>query len=266
MAAGEELGVEVTFNGPDTENEGEKQLNQLQAAINDKPAGIGFAAQNGAEEGAPAMLEEAAAAGIKIVAYATPMTFYEPIATVASDNEAMGQMAAEQMIELLDGSGDVAIITNGEVGDAAVRRDSFKEYIEANAPGIKIVDIQNGEADRAKSRDKAQAILQAHPDLAGFYGTSDNATIAAGDEVAAKGYTTKVIGIDATPDLVTMIEAGQVTGIVTQNAYDVGYTTVKVLVDIAQGNPPAESYVPIPSVWATADNLNEPAVQQALGF
>ncbi|NHB85969.1 hypothetical protein G7085_19340 [Tessaracoccus sp. HDW20] len=95
-------GVEVTFNGPDTENEGEKQLIQLQAAI-----------------------------------------------------------------------------TNGLVGDAALRRDAFLEHLQAVAPGITVVDVQDGQADRTISLNKAQGILQAHPDLAGFFATSDNATIAA---------------------------------------------------------------------------------------
>ena len=60
--AGKDLGVEVVFNGPDTESEGDKQLNQLQSAINDSPLGIGFAPQDGAQDGAPRLLDEAKAA------------------------------------------------------------------------------------------------------------------------------------------------------------------------------------------------------------
>jgi len=265
--AGEDLGVEVSFNGTDTESEGEKQLNQLEAVINDKPAGIGFAAQNGAEEGAPRLLEEATANGIHIVAFATPMSFSDaPIATVASNNVLMGEMAAENMSRVLDGTGKVAIITNGEVGDAAIRRDSFKDWIAANASGIEIVDVQNGEADRAKSMDKAQAIMQAHPDLDGFYCTGDHGTIAAADQVKAMGKDVQVIGIDANPEVASMIQAGEVTGVVTQDAFQVGYQTVKVLVDAANGTMPSDKDVVVPSVWADQETIKDPEVAKVMGI
>ncbi|MBK7819761.1 MAG: substrate-binding domain-containing protein [Tessaracoccus sp.] len=264
--AGADLGYDVAWVGTDTENEGEKQLNQLEAAVNSKPAGIGFAAQNGAEEGAPRILDKAKADGINVVAFAGPIAFSDvPITTVSSNNEKMGQMAAENLSALIGGKGKIAIITNGTVGDAAIRRDSFVDWLKANAPDVEIVDIQNGEADRAKSMDKAQAILQAHPDLAGFYGTSDNGTIAAGDEVASKGLDVKVVGIDASPDLITMLKSGDIDGVVTQNAFDIGYQTVKVLAEAHKGNMPASGFMEVPSVWATGDNLDDPAVKQALG-
>lgn len=267
QAAGKDLGVEVSFNGTDTENEGEKQLNQLEAAINGKPAGIGFAAQNGAEEGAPRLLEQATEDGIHIVAFATPMSFSDsPIATVASNNVLMGEMAAENMIRVLDGAGKVAIITNGEVGDAAIRRDSFRAFVEENAPEIQIVDVQNGEADRAKSMDKAQAILQAHPDLAGFYTTGDHGTIAAADQVKAMDKDVAVIGIDANPEVASMIQDGEVTGVVTQDAFQVGYQTVKVLVDAANGTMPSEKDVVVPSVWADQETIEDPEVAKVMGL
>ena len=42
--AAAELGVEVTFEGPDNETMVDKQIDMLNAAIAKKPAGIGFAA------------------------------------------------------------------------------------------------------------------------------------------------------------------------------------------------------------------------------
>lgn len=266
MAAGKELGAEVTFNGPDTESEGDKQLNQLQTAINDKPSGIGLAPQDGAQDGAPAILETAKAAGIPVVAFDTPINNSDvQIATVASDNKGIGAQAAEELSKVAGTTGDIAIVANGEVGTAAARRDGFKEWITANAPGLRIVDIQNGESDPAKSRDKAQGILQAHPDLVGFFGTDDDSTIAIADEVKAKGLSTKVVGVDASPDVLTLVKGGQITGIVTQNPYGIGYKTVKILVDAAKGILPTQKDVVSESVWVTADNLDTPEVRQVLG-
>ncbi len=266
LAAGRDLGVEVTFNGPDTESEGDKQLNQLQSAVNDKPAGIGFAPQDGAQDGAPAILEAARTAGIPVVAFDTPVNDSDvPIATVASDNAGIGAQAAEQLSKLIGAGGDIAVITNGEVGTAAARRDGFKDWLATNAPGLRIVDIQNGESDPAKSRDKAQGILQAHPDLAGFFGTDDDSTIAIADEVKAKGLATKVVGVDASPDVLTLVREGQIAGIVTQNPYGIGYQTVELLVEAAKGSLPAAKDVVSESVWVTAGNIDSDEVKQVLG-
>lgn len=266
QAAGQDLGVEVTFNGPDTESEGDKQLNQLQTAINDKPLGIAFAPQDGAQDGAPRLMEEAEAAGIPVVIVDTPLAGSDiPITTVASDNTGMGAQAAEKMIELTGGTGKVAVIAHGEVGTAAARRDGFKEYIEANAPDMQIVDIQNGESDPAKSRDKAQGILQAHPDLVGFFGTDDDSVIAIADEVTAKGMDVKVIGVDSSPDVLTLLTDGKIDGIIVQNPFNMGYQSVEILVAASKGELPAEKNIVSASVWVTADNINDEEVQQVIG-
>ncbi|SHJ93394.1 ribose transport system substrate-binding protein [Tessaracoccus bendigoensis DSM 12906] len=265
-AAGKELGVEVTFNGPDTESEGDKQLNQLQTAINDKPLGIGFAPQDGAQDGAPRLMDDAQAAGIPVVVFDTPLAGSDvPLATVASDNEGMGAQAAEKLVELTGGEGKVAIIAHGEVGTAAARRDGFRDYIEQNAPGMEVVDVQNGESDPAKSRDKAQGILQAHPDLVGFFGTDDDSTIAIADEVDAKGLHIKVVGIDSSPDVLTLLTEGKIAGVIVQNPFNMGYQTVELLVNASKGEEPTEKNIVSESIWVTPDNIDSEEVQQVIG-
>lgn len=267
IAAGEELGAQVNFNAPDTESEGDRQINMLQSAVNDGPDGIGLAPQDGAQNAAPELLEQADAAGIPVVAFDTEVEESDiPVATIASDNYGMGAQLAEHLSELIDGEGKVAMVVQGVVGTAAQRRDGFVNWMEENAPGIQVVDIQNGEADPAKSRDKAQGILQAHPDLRGLVGTSNYSTIAIADEVAAKGMDVTVVGIDAAPDVITLLEEGKIAGIITQNPWQIGFQTVEVLVAAASGEMPSEPVILTDSVWATAENLTDPAIRKSLGL
>lgn len=212
------------------------------------------------------MVEQAGADGIPVVAFDTAIEASDvPIATIASDNTGIGAQAAEELSKLLGGEGKVAMVTQGVVGTAAQRRDGFVEWMEANAPGIQVVDIQNGEADPAKSRDKAQGILQAHPDLKGMVGTSNYSTIAIADEVAAKGLDVTVVGVDAAPDVLTLLQEGKIAGIVTQNPYEIGYETVRTLIDAARGNLPAEKFIVTDSVWVTQSNINDDDVKRVLG-
>lgn len=264
-AASEQFGVTVTFNGPDTESEGDKQLNQLESAINDNPIGIGLAPQDGAQDGAPRLLEQAEEAGIPVVIFDTPLATSDiPLTTIASDNRGMGAQAAEELVALTGGEGSVAVIAHGELGTAGERRDGFVEWIEANAPGMTIVDIQNGESDPAKSRDKAQGILQAHPDLVGFFGTDDDSTVAIADEVAIKEFDTVVVGVDASPDVVTLIEEGKIHGVVLQNPFGIGFETVRLIYEASQGTMPSEKNIVSESVWVTPENLDSDEVQQIL--
>lgn len=256
----------MAYNATDTENEGDKQLNLLTAAINDKPAGVAIAPQDGAQDGAASVFDQAKAANIPVAVFDTPLKSWDgAIATIASDNTGVGAQAAENLSNLIGGKGKVAMVIQGVTGTAALRRDGFVDWMKANAPGITVVDIQNGEADLAKSRDKAQAILQANPDLAGFAGTSDYSTIAIADEVAAKGGKVKIVGVDASPDVLTLLTQGKIDGIITQNPYQIGYQTVVALVDAAKGKVPTEKTIVSPAAWVTKDNMNSPEIKQITG-
>ena len=65
--AAAEFGVEVTFEGPDTEAQVDKQMDMLAAALAKKPAAIGFAALD--SQAATPLLKQAQEAGIPIIAF-----------------------------------------------------------------------------------------------------------------------------------------------------------------------------------------------------
>lgn len=262
--AGKDLGVTVNYNAPDTESEGDRQLNMLETALNSNAKAIGIAPTDGIQESAPGLIE---AAEVPFVIFDTPLPGSDkPLTTIASDNPGIGAHMAEELSTVLGGKGKVAMVTNGVVGTAAERRDGFTDWMKANAPEIEVVDIQNGEADPAKSRDKAQAILQAHPDLAGFAATGIYATIAIADEVAARGTDTKVVGVDAGPDVITQINDDMIEGVVAQNPYQIGYQTVETLVAAVKGENPTEKVIYTESLWVTKDSLQDPETRTKLGL
>lgn len=265
MAAGEDLGVTVNYNAPDTANEADRQLNMLQSAITSQPDAIGLAPQDGIQDSAPTQMEQAG--DVPFVIFDTPLPGSDlPVVTITSHNTGVGSHLAEQTAEAINGQGKVAVVTNGVLGTAAERRDGFLDWIEENAPDIEVVTVQNGEDDAARSRDIAQAILQGNPDLDALVGTSIHATIAIADEVAARGADTLVFGVDSGPDVLTQLEAGMINGFVAQNPYAIGYQTVEALVAAANGEEPEESLVYTDSAWITQDNLDDPYIRTILGL
>lgn len=90
-----------------------------------------------------------------------------------------------------------------------------------------------------------------HPDLTALVGTGNYSTIAIADEIAARGSSAKAFGVDADPDVLTLMREGKVAGIVAQNPYVMGYQTVEMLVAATKGESPAEKLVYTESVFVT---------------
>ena len=169
--AGKELGVKVTFDGPDTEADVDQQLQQLQTILDKNPSAIGFAALD--SKAALPLLEKAKERGIPVIAFDSGVDSDIPLATAATDNMAAAAEAAKNMVSLLGGKGEIAVLGHDQTSTTGVQRvNGFVEYIKANAPDIKIVDVQYAGGDQLKSADAAKALLAANPNIKGRYGTN----------------------------------------------------------------------------------------------
>ena len=90
--AGKDLGITITFEGPETEAMVDKQMDQLSAAIAKKPTAIGFAAVD--SKAAIPLLKKAQAAGIPVIAFDSGVDSDIPLTTCTTDNIAAAGLAA----------------------------------------------------------------------------------------------------------------------------------------------------------------------------
>jgi ribose transport system substrate-binding protein len=172
----EELDVKITFDGPASETEVDAQLQMLSAAIDRQPDAIGYAALD--PEACVPLLDQAQSADIPVVQFDAGCDSDVPLNISKTDSMVAGALAAEHMAELIGGAGEVAIVGHSQINSTGVeRRDGFVEKIEQDYPDIEIVDIQYGDGDHLKSADIAKAMITAHPDLAGLYGTNEGSAI-----------------------------------------------------------------------------------------
>ena len=162
--AAEDYGVTITFEGPETEAQVDKQVEMVQVALDKDPAALCLAALD-AQALVP-QLERAQEAGIPVIGFDSGVDSDIPVSTAATDNLAAAATAADKMAELIGGSGQVAVIVHDQTSRTGIdRRDGFVAQMEAEYPDIEIVDIQYGAGDQLKSTDLAKAIILAHPDL-----------------------------------------------------------------------------------------------------
>ncbi|MFT3972668.1 MAG: ABC transporter substrate-binding protein [Amaricoccus sp.] len=261
--AATELGVTVTFEGPDTEAQVDRQIDMLAAALAKKPAAIGFAALD--SQAAIPLLKQAQADKIPVIAFDSGVDSDIPVATAATDNLAAAALAADKMAELIGGKGKVALVVHDQTSRTGVdRRDGFVNEIKAKYPDIEIVDIQYGGGDQLQSTEIAKAILTANPDLKGMFGANEGSAIGVVNAVSELGRKdVVVIGYDSGKQQKEAIKSGLMAGAITQNPVGIGYETVKAAVAAAKGEP-VEKNIDTGFYWYDKTNMDDPKIAAVL--
>lgn len=262
--AADEFDVKITFEGPETESQVDKQIEMLRAALDKKPDAIGFAALD--SQAATPLLKEMEEKDIPVIAFDSGVDSPIPLATASTDNKAAAALAADKMAEFIGGEGKIAMIVHDQTSVTGVqRRDGFKEQIESKYPNIKIVDIQYGGGDHLKSTDLAKAIISAHSDLKGIFGSNEGSAIGVVNAVQElkKLGDLVVVGFDSGKQQIDAIKDGLMAGAVTQNPVGIGYETVKAAVDAMNGKE-VEKTIDTGFYWYDKDNMEESDIKAAL--
>jgi len=264
VAAGNEFGVEIRWNGPASEIDFSRQINIVDDFINQRVDGIALAPAHG--ESMVPVVEHAAQEKIPVVIFDSGIKTDKYLSYVSTDNHNGGVMAAERMATILPKGGKIAVLGTipGSVSTTE-RENGFRETIAAKAPLVKIVEFQYGMSDRAKSLAVAEDIMTAHPDLDAIFCSNESGTIGAIQAAKSKGVAgkLKIVGFDSSPTMIEDMQAGNLDSLVVQNPFRMGYAAVKALVDKLNGKTP-ERRIDTGATVVTAANMKEPAVQELL--
>jgi ribose transport system substrate-binding protein len=263
-AAGKEFGVEVMWKGPAQETDYSGQINIVEDAINRRVDGIVLAPSHG--DALVPIVERAQKEGIPVTIFDSGISTEAYLSYVATDNRHGGVVAAERLAERLGGKGKVAIL-GVKAGSVSTdeREQGFQDTIKKKYPGISIVAFQYGDADRAKSLDRAIDILTANADLDGMFASNESSTVGAVQAIKQKGLAGKVIlgGFDSSPNLIDDLKAGAIDSLVLQDPFKMGYEGVKAIVDRLNGRTP-ERRVDTGVKLLTRENIDTPEMQQLI--
>ncbi len=261
--AAAEYNVTVTFEGPDTEAQVDRQIDMLAAALAKKPAAIGFAALD--SQAAIPLLKQAQGDEIPVIAFDSGVDSDIPVATAATDNLAAAALAADKMAELIGGSGKVALVVHDQTSRTGIdRRDGFVDRMKAAHPEVEIVDIQYGAGDQLQSTEIAKAILTANSDLKGMFGANEGSAIGVLNAVAEmKRPEVVVIGYDSGVQQKEAIRSGKMAGAITQNPVGIGYETVKAAVAAARGEAVPKT-IDTGFYWFDKSNIDDPTIAAVL--
>ncbi|MEM5530252.1 ABC transporter substrate-binding protein [Gammaproteobacteria bacterium AS21] len=261
--AATEFNVRVTFEGPDTEAQVDRQIDMLAAALANKPDAIGFAALD--SQAAIPLLRKAEKAGIPIIAFDSGVKSDIPVTTATTDNLAASALAADKMAELIGSKGKVAVVAHSQTGTTGVdRRDGFLNRMKDTYPNIEVVTVQYGDGDQLKSTEIARAILTSYPDLAGVFGTNEGSAVGVVNAVReAKVENVVIIGFDSGSAQMDAIRNGLMAGAITQNPVGIGYETVKAAVQTLKGEA-VPSIIDTGFYYYTSKNIDDPKIAAVL--
>jgi len=191
----------------------------------------------------------------------------EVVAHIATDNLQGGKLAAEAIVEALDGRGKVAILDHPEVESVILRTEGFEEKLaelnEAPDVDVQIVEKLPGGGDKAKSFTATQDLIQAHGDLDAIFAINDPSALGARAalENAKKADQIKIVGFDGQPEGKQAIKDGKIYADPIQFPDRIGIETVKAIMKYLDGED-VEPEILIPtSLYRQEDALKDPAPQ-----
>jgi ribose transport system substrate-binding protein len=195
-------------------------------------------------------------ANIPVIAYNSPIDT-DVDCTVATDNVLAGQQVGKAIGEALGGKGKVAMLTYNVAQVCLDRANGFKEVIKKDYPDIEIVDEQEIQPGTDTALPVAENILQAYPDLNGFFALNDPSAIGCAAAVESAGLKGKVsvVGVDGSEDGKTAIREGKMLATASQKPVDIGAQAIEAAYSIIAGES-VEKDIAIPGELIDASNVD----------
>ncbi|SIQ45587.1 sugar ABC transporter substrate-binding protein [Domibacillus enclensis] len=257
LAAGEELGVDVTVVGPSAESQVIEQVNMLEDQVSQSPGAIVVSPSQ--PDTVVPVLEQAAQTDLPVLLIDSDAEFEGKTTFIGTENFTAGQEGGKLLASMLQKGDKVALIA-GALGNPATddRIKGAKEALEE--AGMDVVAEQPGDSDKTKAMSVMENIMEKDGDVKGVFAATDDMALGVLRAVEAKGMDTKVIGTDGTEEAVESILGGGLAGTIAQSPYNMGYQGVENALKAINGETVEER------IDSGIDIITEENAQEQLDF
>jgi simple sugar transport system substrate-binding protein len=227
--AGRDLGVEVIYVYPDTVDLA-SYTQKIEQTIAAQPDGILILGIGNLD----AVAQQARDKGIAVAYNPAPSVRDQPlrdpddiyVSRVGADEYAAGQMAASRFIE--NGAASM-ICVQESVGDAT-QSERCAGMQQVADEGSVTFDRVAGDLDPGRTASIVEAYLRSHPEVDAVLATGQPATAGIVSAVKIVDRPIQTAGFDVSPELVAMIQAGDLDFTMDQQGWWRGYISVLELV------------------------------------
>jgi ribose transport system substrate-binding protein len=231
-------GIEIIWRGPESTDE-IRQKEILESFIAQRVDGIAISCLNG--DLLTDAIDRAVAAGIPVVTWDSDAPRSARQAFYGVNDVEGGRALGDGLAGLLGGRGKVAIIT-------ALGADNLQKRLEgaraalAEHPGIEIVEQFDVKDDAVRVAEIIASATQRYPDLDGWLSVGGWPVFVRNALDPVDPARTKVVAFDTIPPAPELLRAGKVQLLVGQKYFGWGEESVKLLKQIADGQPPKEVF------------------------
>jgi ribose transport system substrate-binding protein len=227
---GKLMGVKVETTGPASFSPSE-ELAAFQQAVNQHPSGILVSVGNPEMFKGP--INAAIEQGIPVVCVDADAPDSKRVLFVGTDNFRAGQESGKRMGDLLNGHGNIAIVTlTGQLNvEERVRgvNEALKKY-----PGIKVIQTIDDKGDARNAYDAISTLLKGKDKIDGVIGLEASGGAGAADVLNRLDMTgkVKIVAFDKDPETLDWIQRGAITATVVQKPYIMSFYGVRFADDL----------------------------------
>jgi len=264
--SGRQTGFHIYWNAPTREDDIERQIELIDRAIDERPAGLVLAPDHYlALVGA---VRRAMSQQIPTVVISSPLPIPpgNGLSYILNDDQEMGRLAAMRVGMLLKGRGTVGIVGLAtKVMSIMIRARAFEAALSSNFPQISVVAREEGSPNIAELQQIAGQMLVNYPQLDAILALDPVATTGTLDQLRALGKTgsIKLIGCDQESALMFFVRQGEVDSIIIQNSNEMGSLAIRWIAARTRGEAVPDK-VELTPLLVNKGNIDSPEIQRLL--
>lgn len=268
VKAGDELGVEIIWKGPQREDDREMQIQVVEDFISRKVSGIVLAPLDDKALARP--VKEAMKRKVPVVIIDSGLQGKDFVSFVATDNYKGGVLAAEKLASLITYKKPRIIMLRYQEGSASTmeRERGFYETIKSrtDADYYFMSDNQYAGPTVESAYQKAEDLLTRYRDeVDGIFCPNESSTFGMLRALKDAGLAGKVkfVGFDASEPLVAGLREGNIHGLVVQNPFKMGELGVRTIVAHIKGEK-VEQRIDTGVAIVTPENIEQAEIKDLL--
>lgn len=261
-AAAKESEAKVNFRGPLTEVDTKQQIQQLKAAIQEKPNVIVLAPAD--DDQLLPLVAEVRKAGIGLVVMNDPLNSKEPQSFVLNNDRYAGKLAGQTLNVQASKASYSAILS--DFPNSAVTLDRMNGVSQelAAVPNSRSETFYT-ENNEEKAYQIVRSLIAKHNDLTGIVALNAASTLGAAKALKEMNLQDRVrlVGFESSVYEIQLLEQDVLKAIIVEKPFNMGYLAVKTAADLLHKKRPVTTIL-IDPVAVTKDNMDQPEIQRLL--
>lgn len=270
--AAKELDIQINWVGTEREDDRQQQIALVDNQVMNEVDGIVLAPLDAMALKRP--VQNATEKGIPVIIIDSDLSDAEDIYTsfIATNNREGGRVAARKLAAILEGKGRVALLRYNE-GSASTenREEGFLEAIKEFS-GIEVVSSeQYAGVTRASAQQASENLLLRFTDASaklgidGIFTPNISTTYGMLLALRRKNIAGKVafVGFDSEGPAVDAVKSGEISGLVVQDPFKMGYLGVKMMIEKLNGGA-VEKRIDTGVTFVEAEDLEKAEIKELI--